>query len=31
MKDQEATRLADAELMEFFGRRFPHGFADTDA
>jgi hypothetical protein len=24
MKHQEGTRLTNAELMEFFGRLFPH-------
>jgi hypothetical protein len=28
-KDQEGTRLTNAELMKFFGLLFPQGFAGT--
>jgi hypothetical protein len=31
MKHQEGARLTHAELLEFSGRFFPHGFAGTDA
>ena len=30
MDDEQAKRLNDTELKEFFDRLFPHGFAGAD-
>jgi hypothetical protein len=30
MEDDETARMSDAELREFFGQMFPHGFAGAD-